>query len=222
MNIVFLIILSFLLCVAAFAFLSFKDFCGDSFAKRVKSALSKNRKLILYLISVFVLMCGLSFWLVFVYDNTLIENMKRITLLGLLVTVSVTDIKEQIIPNKVILIGIFIRICYAISELVTLGNGYFAVLRSDAFSVVLAAVLFLLGVLVIKNGIGMGDVKLIFVMGLYQGITGVVSSLFCSLIISFFVAIFMLIAKKKSRKDAIAFAPSVLAGTAVSVFLTGM
>jgi len=59
-------------------------------------------------------------------------------------------------------------------------------------------------------------------MGLFQGIVGVISSLFLSLLVSFFVAIALLITRKKTRKEAIAFAPSVLIGTAVSMFLTGM
>lgn len=222
MNIAILIVLSFILCTASAAYLSVKETEGETAPDKLKETLKKNRRLIIALTLAAFLMSGLSVSLECIYDNTLIENMKRITLIGMLVTVSVTDMREQIIPNKVILAGIFVRVCYAIAELVTLGSGYFDILRSDAISVSLALVLFLLGVLVMKNGIGMGDVKLVFVMGLYQGVLGVVSSLFCSLVVSFFVAIFMLITRKKSRKDAIAFAPSVLVGTAVSVFMTGM
>ncbi len=222
MNIAILIVLSFILCTASAAYLSVKETEGETAPDKLKATLKKNRRLIIALTLAAFLMSGLSVSLECIYDNTLIENMKRITLIGMLVTVAVTDMREQIIPNKVILAGIFVRVCYAIAELVTLGSGYFDILRSDAISVSLALVLFLLGVLVMKNGIGMGDVKLVFVMGLYQGVLGVVSSLFCSLVVSFFVAIFMLITRKKSRKDAIAFAPSVLVGTAVSVFMTGM
>lgn len=223
MTIAVLVCLSLLLMVAAFIYLTHKDFVGETIGSKITSAVKNNKKVLIYLCCALAFMIGLSVALFLIYKtNTLIANMKVITLLGILVTVTVPDIKEHIIPNKVILAGVVLRVCYAVVELITLGSGYFAILKGDLFSLGLVAVLFLLGVLVIKNGIGMGDIKLILVMGLFQGVTGVISSLFFSLLVSFFVAIAMLIMKKKSRKDAIAFAPSVLVGTAVSMFLTGM
>ena len=75
--------------------------------------------------------------------------------------------------------------------------------------------------LIIKEGIGFGDIKLFVVMGLYYGIRGSVSSLFLSFVVSFVVSIFMLITKRKNRKDYIAFAPSILVGTLLSTLIVG-
>lgn len=223
MTIAILVCLSLLLISASFLYLTHQDFAGEKFPDKISNAAKKNKKVIAYLVCAFVVMIGFSVALFFIYKtNTLVANMKVITLLAILVTVTIPDIKEHIIPNKVILVGVVLRVCFAVAELITLGSGYFAILKGDLISLALVAVLFLLGVLVIKNGIGMGDIKLIMVMGLFQGITGVISSLFFSLLVSFFAAIAMLIMKKKNRKDAMAFAPSVLVGTAVSMFLTGM
>lgn len=215
--------MSFLLVLCAFAYLAFEDFVGETRREQFQNAVQKNVKLIVYLVCSFFCLVVMAFVLRFVYpSNTLISNMKIITLLGLLVTVTITDIRKQIIPNKVILAGIFLRVCFAVAELITMGGDYFTVLKNDLFSLILVFVLFLFGVLIMKNGIGMGDIKLILVMGIFQGITGVISSLFFSLFVSFCVAIVMLIMRKKTRKDAIAFAPSVLVGTAISMLLTGM
>ena len=68
----------------------------------------------------------------------------------------------------------------------------------------------------------MGDIKLMLVMCLFQGFYGVVSSLFCSLFIAFIYAIIVLLLRKKTKKDSVAFAPAILLGTALSIFLTGM
>lgn len=223
MVIAVLVVLSLLLTASSFIYLAYEDFTGDSFSEKLTSAAKKNRKVIIYLACSFAVMCGLSVALVVIYTtNTLIADMKVITLLGILAAVTVTDIKKQIIPNKIILAGIVLRICYAVAEFITLGSGYFEILKGDLFSLALVAVLFLIGVLIIKNGIGMGDIKLMLVMGIFQGITGFISSLFCSLLVSFVVAIAMLIMKKKTRKDSIPFAPSVLVGTFISMVLTGM
>lgn len=223
MTLMILIALSFVMTFAALVYLLFKDLKGEKFGEKVKNAVKKNIWLIVYLALCFCVSIGLSIVLEKVYiANTLISNMKVITLFCLLETVAVTDMREHIIPNKIILAGVFFRVCYAVAELLTLEGAYFDILKGDLYSIGLVVVLFILGVLVIKNGIGMGDIKLIFVMGIFQGITGIISSLFMSLVASFFVAVAMLIAKKKTRKDAMAFAPSVLVGTAVSMFLTGM
>ena len=223
MTAIILIGLSFALILAGFLYLSHQDFAGDTFTEKIQNAVKKNVKLILYLCIAFMCMVGLSIIFLQLYkNNTLIDNIKLITLLALLVTAAVQDLKEHISPNKVILAGIILRICYAIAELIMLRSGYFAILKEDMFSFLLVLVLFLLGVVMIKNGIGMGDIKLIFVMGIFQGISGLISSLFFSLMVSFFVAVAALVMKKKGRKDAIPFAPSVLLGTAVSMFLTGM
>ena len=67
----------------------------------------------------------------------------------------------------------------------------------------------------------MGDVKLVLVMGAFQGFTGMVSSVFVSMIIAFIAAIVLLISKKRKRSDSIEFAPALLLGTTISVILTG-
>lgn len=99
MTIAVLACLSLLLMLAAFAYLTYKDFTGETFGSKIASAVKSNRKIVIYLFCSLVFMIGLSVALVSTYKtNTLIANMKIITLLGLLVTVTVPDIKEHIIP----------------------------------------------------------------------------------------------------------------------------
>ena len=81
---------------------------------------------------------------------------------------------------------------------------------------------FLIILLIFKNSIGMGDVKLFALMGLYQGLLGVFNSVFFSLIVSFFISIILLMLKRKNRKDVIPFGPSIYIGTVVGIFLTGL
>ena len=91
--------------------------------------------------------------------------------------------------------------------------------------VIASAVLFLVAVLcalIVKNSIGGGDMKLFVVMGLLLGLQGTWGAIFLSLIVSFIVAVALLITRKKSRKDAIPFGPALAAGTYLSIFLTGM
>lgn len=223
MRIGILTALAVALNIVSYLYLVTDDSAGYKKSDKFGENVNKNLRLMVYSICACVILCGLSVALVYTYStNTLIHNMKLITLLVILVTVAATDIKKQIIPNMVILIGLVIRVGFAVAEFFVLGNAYFVILKSDLCSIALVVVLFILGVLVIKNGIGMGDIKLIFLMGIFQGITGVLSSLIFSLLASFLVAIIMLVTRKRTRKDSIEFAPLILFGTTISIFLTGM
>ena len=104
----------------------------------------------------------------------------------------------------------------------TLRGDFRALLLSDFLACLIVVALFLIGVVIVKSGLGMGDIKLLLVMCLFQGFYGAVSSVFCSLLVAFFISIIALITKKKTRKDTLPFAPAILAGTYLSVFLTGM
>ncbi len=223
MDLVVLIIVSVLLSLISYGYLLYDAADGNKDKDKLLSLIKKNIKTLLYNLLFMAVMIALSVVLVKVYTiNTLIDNLKVITLLAVLVTVAMTDIRRQIIPNKVILVALVIRVGYAVAEFITLGQGYFTILKSDLWSLMFPLVMFVMGALVMKNSIGMGDIKLVLIMGLYQGLTGVISSLFFSLLATFFVAVAMLITRKKSKKDSIAFAPSVLFGTAVSMFMTGI
>ena len=81
---------------------------------------------------------------------------------------------------------------------------------------------FRLCIKIMKGGIGMGDIKLFSVMALFLSIDGLIPAVIFSFIISFFVAIYSLISRKKTKKDAIPFGPSLLIGTYLSIFLCGM
>jgi len=80
----------------------------------------------------------------------------------------------------------------------------------------------IIGIFVVKNGFGMGDIKLMFIMILYLGFAGSFSAIFMSLVLSMIASIYLLIKKEKNKKDTIPFAPFVLIGTYLSVFLMGM
>lgn len=222
MQFLVLIPLIIILLFSSFIFLVFDAEEGEASVKVLKD-LKKIKGILVYIIVACIVMVGLTFMFVYMYkDNTILANAKLITLVAILFTVTFTDYKRQIIPNKVIATGILVRFVYAVIEFLTMGKAFFQILKSDLFSLIFVAILLFLGVILIKNGIGMGDIKLFSVMGLYQGIAGLISSLFFSLIIAFFAAIGMLITRKKSRKDSMAFAPFVLLGTILSIYLTGI
>ena len=76
--------------------------------------------------------------------------------------------------------------------------------------------------LCLRNSIGFGDMKLFLVMGLMLSLDGIWGAVFLSLVASFFISGYLIITKKKTRKDAIPFGPAIAIGTYLSVCLSGM
>ena len=128
-------------------------------------------------------------------------------------------------PKRRIFYGLLTCVIWVFSVMAELVKNTERVFPDVKNSVVAAAVVFVICILckcLIKNGIGMGDIKLFMVMGLLQGISGMSGAIFMSMIVAFFGSVGMLIFKKKTRKDNISFGPFILIGTTISMFLAGV
>lgn len=196
--------------------------CGVSFYLLERDQQKITKSMVIYSIIATIVVVGITLTLIYVYeDNTLIFNLKRICLLSILWAIAYTDFKEYRIPNKFIILGFIYRALLIFPELL-LEEQILVNLISEIIATI--AILLATGLcrLMIKNAIGAGDMKLFMVMGLLIGLDGIWGAVFTSLIVSFIVAVFLMVTKKKTRNDNIAFGPAIALGTFVSVFLTGM
>ena len=150
------------------------------------------------------------------------EALKLLVISAVLFVAAFYDHAAFRIPNLLILYGLGARVLILIIELFTVKESLGTILLSNIIATGALIVLSLICLLVIRNGLGMGDIKLFILMGLFQGVQGVISSVFTTLIIAFVYAVFLLITKKKTRNDYIAFAPCILIGTYISIILSGM
>lgn len=214
---IFSVVYSFFVC-----FMS-QTICGDKLSgKKVKYFLPLSKKRYVAMIAVLFMMLFFSVFINIVYSNSIINNLKLLTLLAILFPAAYTDWREHIISNRLILIAICLRVVIFIVELISnIENAL-----SGVYSALIAGgVIFVIGFLIsliTKGGVGMGDVKLLAIMALYQGASGIICSLLLSLIIAFFYCIFALVTKKVTRKDIIPFAPFLLGGTYLSMILFGL
>lgn len=149
-------------------------------------------------------------------------NIKRMSLLAIIWPIAYIDAKTYRIPNKFILLGLICRGVILIFEIFMGHKEVWITLLSEAIAAGALLVASLLCVLVVKNGIGFGDMKLFAVMGLLLGTEGIWGAIFMALIVSFFIAVIALLTKKKTRKDAIPFGPAIVIGAYLSVCLSGM
>ena len=182
--------------------------------------LTKNR--IIYLAVGCVLIASLIACLNITYSISTLTRMNLVTLVLLILPISAVDMKMQKIPNIFLLAGVVFRIVYlAIMYIQNVENAW-SVTKDSLLGALIIGLFFLFLLLVFKNSIGMGDVKLFALMGLYQGLWGVINSVFFSLVVSFFISIILLITKKKGRKDTISFGPSIYLGTVIAMCMAGM
>lgn len=158
----------------------------------------------------------------FYLQNTFLFTAKRAVMLALLWPIAYIDFRTGRIPNTFIVSGLAARMLILIAEFLLERETFLSVLVTEAAA---SAILFLTALvctLIVKNSIGGGDMKLFIVMGLLLGLQGTWGAIFLSLIVSFVIAVFLLLTKKKTRRDAIPFGPALAVGTYLSIFLTGM
>lgn len=178
---------------------------------------------LVYFLLMFVLNIAAVIMLFFFYkDNSRLFLIKHLTIMSILWCAAYFDLKSYIIPNALIIIGLILRALLLAFEYIYEKDG---LLMEVIEQLIIAAVLVVGGIicsLVIKNGIGMGDVKLFAIMGLYFGAMGSITAIFLSLIVSLIVSVALIITKKKGKKDPVPFAPSALIGTYIAVIVFGV
>ena len=131
----------------------------------------------------------------------------------LLVPVTLIDLDHRIIPNKLMIVGAIVAVALVLvtaSEDVT----EYAIAGAAAFG------FFFLAALAYPAGMGMGDVKLAGVMGLFLG-RGVAPALFVGLLAGTVVGV-AIIARRgaaEGRKTAVPFGPFLALGSVVAVFV---
>ncbi|MBA3865503.1 MAG: prepilin peptidase [Solirubrobacterales bacterium] len=147
---------------------------------------------------------------VLVYRHDAAEAVVGLVFVSVLAAVTLTDLEQRIIPNKILLTGAIL--CLAIAVPFDTGS-----LAGRAAAAVGAGGLLFLVVLAYPKGMGMGDVKLTATMGLFLG-SAVAPALLLALLAGSTVGL-VLIARygQRARKMAIPFGPFLALGGVVGL-----
>ena len=136
-----------------------------------------------------------------------------------LASIAILDHKYRVIPNQLVLIGfVFWVILALLQTFIAKVNIRVTAMYSGGGMLLFGGILWIIAA-VAKGALGMGDVKMFSVLGLFYGITGTFVILFFTSIIMMVVAIVLLIAKKANRKSALPMAPFVVIGFIMSILL---
>jgi len=125
-----------------------------------------------------------------------------------LIVIFVYDLKHFIIPDKVVFPAILV-------------SGLYLFLRYDAsyiYAAFGAALFFFLFVFLSRGKwMGIGDIKLAFLMGLFLGFPNILVALFLAFLIGAVVGIALITTKKKELKSEIPFGPFLVLGTFIAL-----
>lgn len=137
---------------------------------------------------------------------------------GVTIALTLTDLDHKRIPNAILYPSTVVAV-------VLLGGGAALDGRLGDFGRALAGgaayfFLFFLLALAARGGFGFGDVKLGFFLGLYLAFEAwgvLVTGIFLSFLLGGVVAIALLAARRRGRKDAVAFGPSMVGGAYIAL-----
>lgn len=170
---------------------------------------------------------ALLFGLVFLKYGMGVQFFILATAVSLLITVSVIDLEHGLILNRMIYPTIAVLMILApfwpelgIARSIFGNSGLTGSLASSLVAGGGAFLIFLAIIMLFPAGMGGGDVKLAGAVGLLVGFPQVLLALWLAIVSGGLVAIFLLVSRKRGRKDAIPFGP-FLALSAVAVLLAG-
>ena len=131
-------------------------------------------------------------------------------LIASLIVVSFIDIKYQIIPNEItfsfIPLGIILSFIF---NHITFLNSF--------LGLIIPAGLLLLIAFIYKKGMGIGDVKLIGVIGVFIGWKYALISIFIGALIGSVYGVYMILTNKMNRETRIPFGPFISTGAVIMI-----
>ena len=136
-----------------------------------------------------------------------------------MILLTVTDLDTKLIPNRILGPASIISIALlVVGHFLDTSSG--SLLDAAIGGAAYFSVMFLLA-LIVRGGLGFGDVKLAFLVGVFTGYLGlghVLVAGFGSFLIGGLVAAFLLVTRKSGRKDAIPFGPFMTTAAILTVF----
>lgn len=193
---------------------------SEKFSFKVFFKFALNKKLVLICIAAFVEAVFIYFYSYYHGEcNFVIAFMQSMFAIWIL-TVGYIDLKEKIIPNKMILLGIVFWVIIILLEIFIIDASWKEILVFSAIGAGICGGMLFVVAIIVKTALGMGDVKMFFVVGLLFGFADTYSIMLLSMMIMAILSIVLLAMKKVTRKTAIPMAPFVVAGYLLHIVLS--
>lgn len=170
------------------------------------------RKKISWQYPIVELVTGIGFaFLFFYFSDSLIRGFAYSFIFSSLLVMFVADLKYQIIPDSMVVMGVI--------GILLQGQAFDARQGLALWLSACAAAAFfmLLYVLTRGRGMGLGDVKLAFLLGLLLGYPGIIIGLYAAFLTGAGAGVILMMAKRKTWKSRVAFGPFLIIGAVITL-----
>ena len=172
----------------------------------------------IYVMSVASLLAlGILFYCQYVGQDGFVRAFMNAEVFLWLTLLGYVDLKEKIIPNHLVVVGLLFWVVLALLDVFVAKTYWKNMLKVSLMGGLLVGGVMFIIALIVKSALGMGDVKMFFVIGLFYGAIDTYSILLFSMIVMAVVSLVLLAAKKVSTKTAIPMAPFVVVGYILSI-----
>lgn len=125
------------------------------------------------------------------------------------------DFKYQLIPDEV---SILIAICGIVNIFFNISNWWNYLLGAVIGGAIFYSLNLIALIILKKEGMGLGDVKLMAALGLLFGIKNILVITLVSFMIGAVIGIIVMIVKRKEKEEYIAFGPFIVIATVILMF----
>ncbi len=157
------------------------------------------------------------------YQNTFLDSLNTMVLVNALFVITLYDLKYHIIPNRALIILLGIKVIVVLLTIFTVKE--ISVLYILVDMLIAGLAFLLIGVVcrfMNKNAIGMGDVKLLSVIGIVLGVNDSFHMVITGMVCIFFVSVIGLFLKKLTRDSELPLAPFIFVGLIISAISMGV
>jgi leader peptidase (prepilin peptidase) / N-methyltransferase len=160
---------------------------------------------------------GLLIPLIWFFSNTFIGAFFYSFFFLIFLAIAWFDLEHYLIPDKLLMLSMIMTFVFLIWQDTAISNWSESLLLSGFFSGIVAFLFFfLIYTLTRGRGMGFGDVKLSFVMGLVLGWPNIIVAVFLSFFIGAIIGLAMVASQKRKIKDAVPFGPFLVLGTLIA------
>jgi prepilin signal peptidase PulO-like enzyme (type II secretory pathway) len=130
-----------------------------------------------------------------------------------LMVITVADLKYEIIPDETVALGLVGIVLILLSRHLTPLGYVYSVLSGTIASLAFLA----LYIVTRGRGMGFGDVKLVFLLGLFLGFPGIVIGLYAAFLTGAIVGVILILVRKRTLKSHVPFGPFLILGSVLAL-----
>lgn len=153
------------------------------------------------------LLNGILYTIIFYLYGASVDFVFYSSIMSILIIISFIDYYYQIIPDALVAVTLVLAIVYKFTLLILYKMPFNSL--DSLLALLLGGALFLIIAIASKGGMGGGDIKLISALAFILGVKKTILNILLSFIIGAVFSIFLLLLKKKGKKDAIPFGPFI-------------